>query len=275
MFLARPWAALSVVTLLGGTPLASAQRAPRTIMPLGDSITKGAGDPMSASTGSGYRDQLFKDLTGAGVKFQFVGATAANADKMLTEAHQEHHNGYGTYRTDDLTQNLDGVHQPGGWADDDRGGDWLVGGGGTGRGAVSPDIVLLMAGTNDVGQGATVQTMETRMTALLDWFRTNRPHAQVFVATVIPFDDFRKHTDNYTGKLRDFNAWLVKTIPAAYPKTFSVVDLYPLFVDSNGDLKTSSSPDGIYLQDGIHPSHGGYVAVGDAWFHAIKPVLAP
>jgi hypothetical protein len=249
------------------TPNAFAQI---TLMPLGDSITKGAGD-----SGSGYRDELYTDLSKAGVKFQFVGATTANAFPMLTAAHQEHHNGYGTYRTDDLTSNLAGVHQPGGWADDNRGGYWLTGGHGTGRNAVTPDIVLLLAGTNDVTQGASVEVMETRMTSLLDWFKTNRPATKVFVATVIPFDDFRKQTNDYSGKLRDFNAWLTKTIPVNYPKTGFVVDLFPLFLDNHGDLKTSSSPDGIYLQDGIHPSHNGYVAIGDAWFSAIKPLLKP
>ena len=239
------------------------------IMPMGDSITKGAGDP-----GSGYRDELYTDCTNAGIPIQFVGATTINASALLTNAGEQYHNGFGSYRIDDLRVNLDGIRQPGGGADDNQGGYWLTGGNTTGsilnRAPVYPQIVLVMAGTNDAGQGASAATMESRLTDLLTWFQTNRPSAQVYVAQITPV-----YNTSVEPIIQQYNQWIGTTIPSQFGANFHVVNIYSLFVDASGSPKQSNSPDGIYLQDGIHPSHNGYVAMGDLWYSAIHSQIAP
>jgi lysophospholipase L1-like esterase len=251
--------------LLLGKPSVLAQT---KIIPLGDSITKGAVD---SAPGSGYRAQLFHDLKKAGSSFQFVGCTDANSNQELISARQQYHNGYGTYRIDDLLKNLDGVTQPGGWADDNKGGYWLTGSDATHREAVYPDIVLILDGTNDLGQGAGEPVMESRMTSLLEWFKNNRPQAQIFVGTVPPHGP-NKDAGKYNAAVVQFNTWLATKVPDL-GANFHLVDLYSLFVNASGDPKAPDSPDGIFLADGIHPSHQGYVAMGDAWFEAIKSLV--
>ncbi|MBW8780519.1 MAG: hypothetical protein JF599_01325 [Verrucomicrobia bacterium] len=256
--------ALALAFVVSG-PLAFAQI---QIMPLGDSITKGAVDP--APSLAGYRARLFDLLNESHVKYQFVGCTDMNSNNAMKAAGQQFHNGYGSWRMDGLRTNLDGVQQPNG--DDNMGGYWMVGGTGALRQPVFPDIVLLLAGTNDLGQGATESVMENRMTDLLAWFQKNRPKSRVFVGTVPPRGANLAGYETYNPAVQSFNAWLSKKIPALGDQ-FQLVNIYSVFVNTDGTLKSKTSPDGIFMKDGIHPSHNGYVAMGDAWFKAIKPYL--
>jgi hypothetical protein len=241
------------------------------IMPLGDSITKGACDPGPSL--AGYRAQLFDDLNKAGTKYQFVGCTTTNDGRAMIAAGQAYHNGYGSYRIDQIYKNLDGVESVGG-GDDNMNGYWLTGGNNTYRDAVNPDFVLLLAGTNDLGQNAKESDLENRMTDLLNWFKTNRPKAQILVGTVPPRGLDKPGFETYNPAVAAFNSWIVNTLPSL-GANFHPVDIYSLFVDAGGKVKMSDSSDGIYLIDGIHPSHNGYVAMGDAWFKALQPLLSP
>ena len=239
------------------------------IMCLGDSITKGAVDPGPSL--SGYRARLFDDLNSSGVKYQFIGCAVTNSNRLMISAGQAYHNGYGSFRIDQIFKNLDGVQDVSG-GDDGMEGYWLTGGNGTFRDAVYPDIVLLLAGTNDLGQGATETELEGRMTDLLNWFQSHRPNSQVFVATVPPRGLEKEGHEKYNVAVIAFNQWLIRKVPT-FGLDFHVTDIYSLFVDQAGQVKGSGSSDRIFLQDGIHPSHNGYTAIGDAWFTAIKPLL--
>jgi hypothetical protein len=240
------------------------------IMPLGDSITKGAVDP--GPSVSGYRARLFDLLNKAHANYLFVGCTDVNSNDAMIKAGQQFHNGYGSWRIDSLRANLDGQQQP--WGDANMGGHWLTGGTGALRQPVFPDIVLLLAGTNDLGSNAPEAVLENRMTDLLTWFQTNRPKSQLFVATVPPRGPQKDGHEAYNVAVVAFNAWLTQKVPALGDH-FHLVDLYSLFIDQTGQVKGADAPDGIFLIDGIHPSHNGYVAMGDAWFKAITPYLSP
>lgn len=238
------------------------------IMCLGDSITKGAVDPGPSM--SGYRARLFDLLNQAQVKYLFVGCTDNNSNSDMIKAGQQFHNGYGSWRIDSLRVNLDGQQQPGG--DANMGGYWLTGGTGALRQPVFPDIVLLLAGTNDLGSNASESVLESRMTDLLAWFQTDRPKSQVFVGTVPPRGPEKDGHEKYNVAVTAFNGWITQKVPAMGDH-FHHVDIYGLFVDVSGQVKGADATDGIFLKDGIHPSHNGYVAMGDAWFKAITPFL--
>ena len=242
---------------------------PVQIMPLGDSITVGAVDPQPSMCG--YRARVFDMLNEAAIKYLFVGCTANNSNPAMIAAGQQFHNGYGSWRIDSLRANLDGNYQP--WGDPNMGGYWLTGGTGALRQPVFPDIVLLLAGTNDLGAGATEPVLESRMTDLLTWFQKNRPKSRVFVATVPPRGPEKAGYEAYNKAVDAFNSWLASKV-SGMGIQFYLVNLHALFVDESGNVKGSAAPDGIFLKDGIHPSHNGYVAMGDAWFRAIKPYLA-
>jgi lysophospholipase L1-like esterase len=239
------------------------------IICLGDSITKGAVDPNPSM--SGYRARLFDDFNQAGSKYQFIGRTVNNSNRLMISAGQAYHDGFGSYRIDQIFKNLDGVQSVGS-GDDNMGGYWLTGGNGTFRDAMYPDVVLLLGGSNDLGQGANEEELESRMTNLLTWFQTNRPKVQLFVATVPPRGPEKPGQETYNLAVKVFNDWLTQKLPS-FGDHVHIVDLHALFVNQTGQVKGLNAADGIFLQDGIHPSHNGYVAMGHAWFTAIKPFL--
>ena len=104
------------------------------VMPLGDSITVGVGDPR----GGGYRDPLYTQLTNAGHTFQFVGTLSSSPTELLTSAGQQNHEGHGGYVIEAGTSGREGIR------------DNIT----TYLGATDPDLILLMIGTNDVHIGS-------------------------------------------------------------------------------------------------------------------------
>jgi hypothetical protein len=254
--------------LLGGLVLAiSTARAQLTIMPLGDSITKGGGignDGM-VSDGTyiqaGYRSQLYTDLTGANVNFTFQGANSYHATDALIAAGEQDANGYGSYTLADIYQNLAGASSssnPEG-GDNNEGGYWLTGGYGTGRAAVFPNIVLLMGGTNDIAYGYSLSTVETNMNDILTWFQTNRPDSLLIVSTVLP----SLSAPGNNTEINAFNSWLVNTELPEF-KTYTSVDMNALFTANESTY---------FSTDGVHPNATGYAAMGDAWSAAILDVV--
>ena len=253
----------AVLTLLSGSPS-------YRIMPLGDSITRGGTDPNGGNTLPGFRDAIYSLNTNANVNFLFVGATATQSSPQLTAAGQQYHNGYASYTTGSLYSNLTANVQPP-VGDANVGGYWMTSG--TPGGApVQEDVVTLLTGANDIGQnpGNSLQYFTNNEINLLNWFKTNRPNTKVVVATDIPRTD---STANNNAALA-INQWITNNVPTLSPN-FSTVDLYPLFIDTNGVIKTQSSPDGICLQDGVHPAHNAYQAMGKAWFNAIQGAVNP
>ena len=143
------------------------------IMPLGDSITEGAG---AAST-AGYRGPLWTLLANAGYNVDYVGSNTTNPD--TTNGMDRDHEGHGGWRID-TTSGGNGIFEmlP----------TWF-------SSIESPDIILLHIGTNDSGAD-TLNTM-TRTTALLDRLYAMQPSAHVVVSTIMWRNDaaLRPHPD--------------------------------------------------------------------------------
>ena len=256
----------AVLTILPGSP-------PFRLMPLGDSITRGSTDPnyeYDFTTSAGYRDEIYTLSTNGNVNFLFVGAATKQASPQLTAAGQQHHNGYGSYTTGDLFTNLTASEQPSP-GDPNVGGYWMTSG--TPGGApVAVDVVTLLSGANDIGYGgaAYFSFFTNNEINLLTWFKNNRPNTKIIVATDLPRTD---STANNNAALA-INQWITNTVPTL-STNFSTTDLYHLFIDGTGAIKAQSTPDGICLQDGVHPSHNGYLAMGQVWFNAIQAVVNP
>ena len=80
------WLALGLVT---STAVARAPAAPPIrVLPLGDSITDGAGAP------GGYRLRLYQLLTNAGFNVDFVGTLTDNGAPGLPDPDHEGHSGW-------------------------------------------------------------------------------------------------------------------------------------------------------------------------------------
>jgi fibronectin-binding autotransporter adhesin len=232
------------------------------IMPLGDSITYGYN-----GTDAGYRGYLYNLLNPVAPNFQFVGAATINPGSLPTSpVDQTHHNGYSSYATLDLLNNLDGLDltrydQYGGAERWPNGGYWLTGGNGTGRSAVYPDIILLLIGANDISQATlgntniNVANYPTNLTALINKLVTLRPDAKIITADITPWPAENAYVTTVVNTIHT-----VATNFQAQGAHVSEVDLNTQF------------PANSLGGDGVHPNDTGYSFMGGQWFDAILSI---
>jgi autotransporter-associated beta strand protein len=233
------------------------------IMPLGDSITYGQN-----GSDAGYRGFVYNLLNPVAPNFQFIGAATINPGSLPTSPIDEtHHNGYSSYATLDLLNNLNGLDQTrynqfGGAERNPNGGYWLTGGNGTGRSAVFPDIVLLLVGANDIFQQVNynnpqinVTNYKTNLTALINEIVTLRPNAKVITADVTPWPSESSYVTTIVST--------VHTVVTNFQSQGAQV--------SEVDLNTQFPANGI-SSDGLHPNDTGYTFMAGQWFNAILSI---
>jgi fibronectin-binding autotransporter adhesin len=232
------------------------------IMPLGDSITYGG-----SGTNAGYRGYLYSLLNPIAPSFQFVGASTINPSSLPTTPIDEtHHNGYSSYATLDLLNNLDGLdltryNQYGGAERYPNGGYWLTGGNGTGRSAVFPDIILLLVGANDISQATLGNTninivnYQANLTALINELVTLRPNAKVVTADITPWPSESADVTTIINTIH--------TVVTNFQAQGAQV--------SEVDLNTQFPANGI-SSDGLHPNDTGYSFMAGQWYYSILAV---
>ncbi|MDF3058469.1 MAG: esterase [Rariglobus sp.] len=221
---------------------AARKRPPIVVMPLGDSITRGTG-----GTQAGYRDPLYTRLKNAGYSISYAGSETTTATPLLTEAGNDHHEGHAGYAISQISGGLDGATT-----------GWLTGVAGE-RDPVYPDVILLMAGTNDIGTGgSTGAAALTRMDALLNKLGTLRPAALIIVSTLVPYYGT---TATREQRQLDYNAGLTSLV-AAHRAAGRRVWLYDMRAKVNSPAQISS--------DGVHPNQSGYNAIAAGWFEAFQ-----
>ncbi|MFI5912369.1 SGNH/GDSL hydrolase family protein [Dactylosporangium sp. NPDC051541] len=173
------------------------------IMPLGDSITEGR----TANGAGAYRVALWKRLTAAGVRVDFVGSLQYGPDDLPDRDHE----GHSGYRIDE---------------DDARATEWVR--------AADPRIVLIHLGTNDVLQDYDLPGAPQRMARLIDHVLAAAPGADVFVASLLPLKDRADQT-----RANTFNAALPGVVRDKGPRVH--------FVDmSAAGITLDDLPDGIH-----------------------------
>ncbi len=249
---------------------AAVAAAPLAVMPMGDSITQGAG------AGGGYRSPLYASLTAAGFPFQYIGARTDNPTTLLTNGNQTHHEGHGSYSTDLLLGNLDANKPYGGT---DEGGFWITGIPGT-RNPAYPDVILLMIGTNDIGMWAhtpaeTIAFYDQLLTKLV----TLRPSARIICASVVPFvlsyfeNAYPDKVGVYTN--REPNNVILNGLLPGLVATHQAAGHRVQFYDMR--QKVSPANAGTLIGgDGVHPNQAGYNAIAAGWFEAVQqlPLVA-
>jgi len=227
-----------------------------TILPLGDSLTWGY-SPDEPATG-GYRSRLYTDFVDGGQHIQFEGSVYDRDSRLLEAAGEAWHEGHGGYWIHQITENLEGVGSDTNTPGND-GGHWLDGT--ASHPAIFPNVILLMAGTNDINSNHE-GSAPAAMTALLGALTTDRPNSVVFVSTVIPLADPTKNV-----KVQAFNNELRTVIVPEFQAQGAhvvLVDQYSNFINANGSVEASD------LLDGVHPDRAGYDRMGDTWYAAIE-----
>ena len=191
-----------------------------TIMPMGDSITVGA-DYLTNSSG-GYRDPLYHDLTAAGFKFTLVGIANTDSTAALTAASDAYHSGFGGWSIQDLNNNLSGSDAPIYGGDSNQGGYILTGGGGTGRSALTPDIILLEIGTNDLLHAS--QTINQDLLTLVSHIHVLTPNTTILIAGITPIN-----SSGFTACINAYNSYIKNELVPSLS--------YTRFVDQNSAFR--------------------------------------
>lgn len=205
-----------LLSLLYYCSLCSIGHAEVSIMPLGDSITVGY---QGAPAGS-YRQELQTILNDAGIDHDFVG------DFRKGSFSDPDHQGTTGYTIDDM----------------------IVAYGPSIR-AHNPDIVLVLAGTNNHWQSPVVSEFETRYQSLVDLIRTNAPASKIILSMVPKFGYDPSESSYWTDEWVDnrnenifpvMNA-AISLVAAVNPNT-TVVDFHSAI-----DVQTDLASDAVHL----------------------------
>ena len=218
------------------------------IMPLGDSITEGISESenSSAQNQGGYRAPLWESISQLNINPDFVGS--------LTHGPQDFdrdHNGYSGERINYLA-----------------GDDWSSRGGNPGGLTASlaeeqPDIILLMAGTNNVTANQSVNKMANDLGNLINRITTLSPDTTLLVSSIPPIREDSSRFSDSAELATDFNA----AIPGVVD-TWSSQGRNVAYVDM-----TSLTEDDISLPEvdnGLHPTDEGYEKIAQFWLDAIN-----
>ena len=231
------------------------------IMPLGDSITAGVAAGGARVTDGGYRGALAQLLARYGYHAVFVGTRNDYSAAIPARAHE----GWPGYVLRSYPSNPGPGQLYGA----------LV------RKAMrsnGPDVVLLMAGTNDLirlqhgNAGYTLTNIVSSMNLVLDEIFYERPNVRVIVAPVVssPVIDFctlaHFDGDDLCG-------------PTLGPNLKTLVDEYAqrgFRISLASGMERAVPRDARHFPDGIHPSgDSGYTDIAGVWLGAIERVTAP
>jgi acyl-CoA thioesterase-1 len=194
-------------------------------MPLGDSLTVGVSATVTAGQEVGYRSPLYTSMIARGDKVDFVGSQLNGTFSSPL------HEGHSGYRTDNIDAGLS---------------TWLP--------AAKPQVILLMAGTNDVSQGLT--TAAANMSTLLDHIASLLPNARIYVSSIPPIDPAKPGGSTTAANLATaYNAALPGVVSS---RAAAGVNVH--YINAAGSLSLSDLDSG-----GVHLTPTGYSNLAAAW----------
>ena len=201
------------------------------ILAVGDSITLGASNPSMVL--GGYRTLLAALLTNLNYNAVFTGLLSANNPPGVVAPHEGHSGAI----IAGVNYCMQGVFD----STDD------------------PDLILLLLGTNDYGQGVGDGAPD-RLDAMISNLASNRPNAKIIVANLLLRSDNATYDAQITSS---FNPY-VPAIVAAHAALGQQV----YFTDMRSAVGSAGlSP------DHLHPSAFGYACMATNWLNAITNVI--
>ena len=232
---------------------------PYRILAVGDSITVGYTDnpDWKVPYEFGFRSGLYIRLTNSNVAFQFVGNSPEPWDGKfgmprntpitdLRLVDQNHCQGYGGMGLSFILANI---------------GAWLT--------VDQPDVVLLMAGINDIATGSASEPSAAKLSLsnIVRTVVTARPEARLIVAQITPYSSYTAAIVKYNNYIRDT---LVPSF-AAQGKHVTTVNQYTNLLKAG-----STNINAALFANGInHPNAAAYDGMAQTWFEGIQALDLP
>lgn len=214
------------------------------ILPLGSSNTSGF--PNTPDNG-GYRTRLWTSLVkNENYNIDFVGP-AANGPSDI----DRNHSGFGGFKIDDLINNVELKGEL------DSSGMPIYKNIETVLTDHAPDMVLLMAGNNDLFAGKTVDQTLNDLGILVDLIIQKSPNTRVLVASLTP----NKLNPELQAKVTEYSNRIESEVVNPRIVRGDRVSFVDMF---NAPLNDSD-----YLSDGIHLTQSGYDKLATIWRQAI------
>ncbi len=211
-----------------------------TILPLGDSITRG--DYEAASANGSWRYYLAGQLDAGGFDVDFVGSTTFPTYTRFS--FDQDHDGHGGYTTGMLLS----------YGETEPLKAWMAAYG-------PPDVVLLMIGTNDALLQVPLADRLQNLRGIVAQLRAKSPNVRILVAKIIPTADSARNAQQIAPYNAALPALAAELSTAQSP--IVVVDQYSGY-DGAADN----------VADGIHPARSGMQKIAARWYAALAPLLA-
>jgi hypothetical protein len=223
-------------------PCPTTANTPCAVLPLGDSITEGF-----ASSGAGYRVELFRQAVMNGKSMTFVGSLMNGPDMVDIRLFPKRHEGHDGF-TIDSGPGHSGIS---GMITDQA------------MSTYRPHIVLLMIGTNDINGNFDIANAPTRLGALIDEITADGPSALVVVASIVPIVN-----DNTNQRVQAYNAAIPGLVSSRARSGKHV-----MFVDNYAEIARNPNYRTALMADNLHPNDMGYAVLGRTFYGAISALL--
>ncbi len=106
-----------------------------------------------------------------------------------------------------------------------------------------PRKLFLLIGTNDIGRGIRTEPIARNIREIVSRVQEKSPQTRIYLQAVFPT---RGNVSRHNSLIQELNAE-IKAI--AREKHCTFVDLYPLLLDSDGELADEYTVDGLHLSD--------------------------
>ena len=125
--------------------------------------------------------------------------------------------------------------------------------------ALHPSAVVLLAGTNDIEEGADAASIAGNMSLILAALKEGQPRLPIVLCEVFPSSPSKKRPKERIVEVNQRYRSLAKGDPQV-----TLLETWALFADDSGNAKLAEFP------DLLHPNDAGY----KKWASALAPVLA-
>lgn len=129
---------------------------------------------------------------------------------------------------------------------------------------LTPDLISILIGVNDLGARVSVEQYEQQYSELLAKTVEALPHVKFVLGEPfgLPVGGKKDHWEEYREDLAEFQA-VVARLGAAYHAP--VVPYQKMFEDA-----VKRAPADTWIWDGVHPTYAGHQLMADEWVRTVK-----